>query len=57
MAVSLKEKIEKNMTRETIEIFLARQMTFSLSFYFLPAKDGEVSYVVEMNVFMIGIYF
>ena len=24
---------------------------------FLPAKNGEVSYVIEMNVFMIGINF
>ena len=29
----------------------------TMSFYFLTAKTGEVSYVVEMNVFMMGIYF
>ena len=40
-----------------LPIFFGGKIPYNLSFIFLPAKNGEVSYVVEMNVFMMGIYF
>ena len=47
-------EIEKNMTRQ---FFSQARYLITCHFIFLLAKNGEVSYVVEMNVFMIGIYF
>ena len=45
-------EIEKKMTCQT-KFFLEVKYHLACHFISLPAKNGEVSYVVEMNVFMI----
>ena len=49
-------EIEKNMTCQT-NFFSQVKYQLACHFIFLPAKKGEVSYVLEVNVLMIGIYF